>query len=77
MKTPLWFENYHSLMESQLRLLKKSVENNTCEFKNFKENHFEHLKIDVVKIKVTLKWIMIIGGFLIPLLIANLLTNIL
>ena len=58
MKTPQWFENYHSLLESQHRHTKDSLCSIKADIKNLKENHLAHLDTKLTEIDTNQTWLM-------------------
>ena len=58
MKTPEWFENYHSLLESQHRHTNDSICSIKADIKNLKENHLAHLQDELTVVSTNQKWLM-------------------
>jgi len=57
MKTPDWFENYHSLTESQFRIVNDNIKSFKSEIQNLKDNHLAHLDNKVTKIGTNQEWL--------------------
>ena len=57
-KMPIWFENYHSLTETQFKLTNDSLRSIKNDIKNLKENHLAHLQEELTEITTNQKWLM-------------------
>jgi len=76
MKTPDWFENYHSLQESQFRLLNDTCKGIKGDIRNLKENHLAHLQDELTEIATNQKWLMKTYWILVSACIGSMVTAI-